>query len=129
MTFIFTAGIRRMGEGNVFSLFTREGRGGTPGQDKVPPPSLPPSQDRVTPLSPDWDRGTPSSPFRPSSSWPGQKYLPSHPSSPLGQDTGTPPPSQPHPSQDQDGCAVRVVCLLRSRSRAFLSNVVCHFKL
>ena len=121
---IFTARIRRMGEGNSFSLLVcpHPGEGGTypgqvqmgggpqgiypppkPGQDEekgVPQGTYPTGQVRM-------GRGTP----RYLAPWPGQDGGRGYPK------VGTPPPSQ--------GLATRrAVCLLRSCRRIFLFSVI-----
>ena len=103
---MITASLRRMREGNVYSLFTREGRGGIPHQARATPStSLPPP--------PSKDRGT-----LPPLGLPEQRYpLPSLPK------TGAPSLSSlphPQPGQGQDGCVEWVLCLWRSRRRTVL---------
>ena len=116
-----------MGESNVFTgvCLSAGGRGGEryPGQDRGTPssclPHYPPSPALPSPIQ---DRGTShllSLPLR---------LLPlSNPPSTPSQDRDTPlypTPSATNPPiirQDQDGCAPRAECVLRSRSRTFSS--------
>ena len=137
-----------MGEGYVFTgICPRRGEGVTHARTGCPSlllPSLPwPGQGYPSLTLPpsDEDRGTPPSCFPPS---PGQDRgihpLPSLPLARIGvplpflppvrQDrvplpppttpAKTNPPLLPRTGQDQNGCAVRVICLLRSRRGTIL---------
>ena len=102
-TLIFTDRIRRMGEGNVFSLSTGEGGGGTPrylppvkvrieeGYPKVPTPW---PRGTYPPCRSGWGRGYLKVP----TPWP--RYLPFHTGQDGGVPQGTYPPPPPHPGQD-----------------------------